>query len=128
MLNWRYCDRFESNVEVLIARQGGELVGFLALSVNPHRRASILDLFGRKLEEVGLPLLHAAIEVCRRTNVICLEGYCSETSELKPIFQGAGFRARERAARVVAYAKAGGKVGIRTSNVTWPLGQAELHA
>jgi hypothetical protein len=128
MLNWRYCGRFESNVEVLVARHGGELLGFLAFTVNPHERASILDLFGRNLEEVGLPLLSAAIEVCHRKNVVCLEGYCSETSELKAIFHDAGFRAREMTARVVAYAKASGPFGLQTSSLSWPLGQAELNA
>src|ERR1700722_17123209 len=128
VLNWRYCDRFESNVEVLIARNKGELVAFLACVVDPDGRASILDLFGQNLEEAGLALLGAAIELYRRKNAFCLEGYCSETSELKRVFKAAGFRARERAARVVAYAKPGGRYGIQTSSVSWPLGQAEMYA
>jgi len=128
LLNWRYCDRFESNVDVLIARSKGDLVAFLACAVDPDGRAAILDLFGRSLEDAGLPLLGAAIELCRRKSAFCLEGYCSEASELKAVFKAAGFRARERAARVVAYAKPGGRYGIQTSSVSWPVGQAEMYA
>jgi len=128
LLNWRYCDRLDSKVDVLIACQGGELLAFLAFEISAERRAAILDLFGRNLDVAGLPLLGAAIEACRRQNVVCLEGYCSDASELKALLQAAGFRARERAARVVVYAKPGEPAGMLSSKMTWPLGHAELGA
>jgi GNAT superfamily N-acetyltransferase len=127
LLNWRYCDRADSQVEVLIARRGGELLAFLAFSVyerHGHKRACLCDLFGQELQKAGTALLDAAIEVCRRMNVVCLEGHCSETSELRPLFEAAGFRAREVTARVVPYAKA----GVLDSLLAWPMGQAELLA
>jgi hypothetical protein len=127
ILNWRYRGRPQVKVDVLTARRNGELAAFLALIVyenHGHKRASICDLFGRDLEETGLALLSAAIEACRRKNVVCLEGHSSETSDLKPIFLAAGFRPREIAARIVAYAKP----GILKSQEPWPVGQAELVA
>jgi hypothetical protein len=131
LLNWRYRKRPDVKTDVLAARQGGELLSFLAFIVYEEtkglKRALIGDLFGRQLSEAGLALLDGMIEMCRRKDVVCLEGYCSETSALKPLFEAAGFRARERAARVVAYAKSGAwNGGILNSKVSWPMGPAEV--
>jgi hypothetical protein len=129
LLNWRFCDRFESNVEVLVARKSGDLLAFLAFIVSPEKRASILDLFGRNLADTGLTLIDAATEICHRRNVTCMEGYCSDASELKPLFESARFRARETAARVVAHAKSDDSGGsILNRSIVWPLGAAELNA
>jgi len=133
VLNWRYRMRPEAKIDVLVALRGGELLAFLAFIVYEEgeelTRALIGDLFGHLLPEVGLVLLDAMIEICRRKNVVCVEGYCSEISPLKPLFEAAGFRARERAARVVAYAKSGEPNGsILNSRVAWPVGQAEVIA
>jgi hypothetical protein len=133
LLNWRYRMRPEVKIDVLVARQGGELLAFLAFIVYEDRkglaRALIGDLFGRRLPEAGSALLDGMIEMCRRKNVVCLEGYCSEGSALKPLFEAAGFRARERAARVVAYENPEASSGrILNSSVSWPVGQAEVIA
>lgn len=124
VLNWRYRERPDAEVDVLVARERGEVLAFLALMVNPKQRASILDLFGRELNRAGRPLLGAAIQICRKKNVLCLEGHCSEASELRLLFEAAGFRAREVTARVVPYAKK----GVLESVVRWPMGQADLLA
>lgn len=108
LLNWRYRQRHDpeiSGVDVLVARCSGELVAFLIVVAYRHGRASISDLFGQRLEEVGLPLLSEAIAVCRRKKLIGIDGCCSEKSELQKLLKAAGFRARERAARVVGYAR-----------------------
>jgi hypothetical protein len=129
LLNWRYRHRSDLDIQVLVARRAGELLALLAFIIYPENRASVLDLFGRELSTAGLPLLGAAVEFCRRRKVFCLEGYCTDASELKPLFEGAGFRAREKAASVVAYAKSGELSGRNwSSSVSWPLGHAELNA
>ena len=128
-LNWRFRERPGAEVRVLIAREGGELLAFLAFFVYGGRRALICDLFGRKLEEAGPALLSCAIEQCRRNDVACLEGYCTQNSALRALFESAGFRAREHAARIVAYARSGEfSGGILGSAAGWPVGQAELNA
>lgn len=126
LLRWRYRERPEEDVRVLVARRNGELLAFLAFIIYPNERATILDLFGRELNEIGLALLDAALDECRRKDVVCLEGYSSDTSGLKAIFRAAGFSARERAARVIAYSKPNGSLG--GMQVSWPFGQAELFA
>lgn len=129
LLNWRYRHRSDPNIQVLVARRSGGLLAFLAFIIYPENRASVLDLFGRELSSVGLPLLSAAIELCRLRKVFCLEGYCTDSGELKSVFEAAGFHAREKAASVVAYAKSAGLPGSHwSSSVSWPLGHAELNA
>jgi hypothetical protein len=127
LLNWRYHKNPELRIEMLVARRKGELLAFLACGVFNDNRAVVYDLFGLELQEVGLALLYAAIEMCRRENVVCLQGYCSDTSALKPLFEAAGFRARERAARVVAYTRSEDQAGrFLNSSLPWRLGQAEV--
>lgn len=125
-LNWRYRDNALSKVRVVLARQGGELVAFLAFSIEAERTATIHDLFGRNLDQAGLPLLDAMIDACRQEEAVRIDGCCSETSELGPLFRTIGFRRRERAATVFAYAKPGAMSHILISQESWPLGQAEL--
>jgi len=127
LLNWRYRDSFDSNNEVLVAREGGELVAFLALNIyelHDQKRACISDLFGRKLNQTGLALIDAAIEMCHQRNIVCLEGHCSETSELMQLFEAFRFRPRELTARVVPYVKS----GRQDASLCWPLAQAEVLA
>ena len=128
LLNWRFRKRSDVKFEVLVARRGGELLAFLVFLEYGEGRASIWDLFGHQLPEAGAALIDATIEMCRKKKVVCLEGHCSETSALKPLFEAAGFRARERTARVVAYAKSGKSNGsILNSAVSWPAGPAEVN-
>ena len=105
LLNWRYRQNPGwSDCEVLVARQKGELLGFLVLWVS-NNRAYILDLFSLQLLVVGPALLEAAIDRCNHRNVGSLHGFCSNESELRPTLLRMGFRSRERNARVVAYEK-----------------------
>jgi len=127
LLNWAYRKRSGVKFEVLVARRKGELLAFLAFIVYGDKRAAIFDVFGLELAETGPALLEATIEICRREGIICLQGYCSETSALKPLFEAAGFRPRERAARVVSYVNSGElAASILTSGSPWPVGQAEV--
>ncbi|MGO9085981.1 MAG: hypothetical protein ACLQBK_12195 [Candidatus Sulfotelmatobacter sp.] len=127
VLNWRYRTNPELTFRVLMARRAGELLGFLALLIHGDKRASICDLFGRSLSDAGPALLEAAIENCRKENVDCLQGFCSTTSDLRPLFEGAGLRRRERAVSIVAYDKPDGPAGqVLNSAVRWPVGLAEV--
>jgi len=125
-LNWCYRDNPGSNTRVLVARQAGELVGFLALSVEGGR-ALILDVFGLDPSLAGTELLDAAIEMTRREKVSSLSGFCSAQSDLKKLLNSFGFRPRERTARVVAYEKPGVVTGpLLTPGLRWNFGQAEI--
>ncbi len=127
LLNWRYRKNPVHAVRVLVARKAGELLGFLAFIVFGERRASICDLFVQDSSDAGIALLEAMIQSCRQENVNCVQGYCSETSSLRPLFEKVGLRRRETAVRVVAYAKPDG-LGSRALNsgLRWPIGQVEV--
>jgi hypothetical protein len=128
-LNWRFRERPGPPVQVLVARQRGELVAFLAFFIYRGKRALICDLFGHKVQEAGRALVAAAVELCRKKGVACLEGYCAQNSEHRSLFEAAGFRARERAARVVAYTRSGeSSAGMVSSSNCWTVGQAELNS
>ena len=104
-LNYRYRENPEFEHRVLVARRSGELLAFAVFVVESDGIGCLVELFGRQLSEVGPPLLEALIDVCRREDIPAVCGYCSEGSELKSPFKASGFRPRETAARVVAYAK-----------------------
>jgi hypothetical protein len=125
-LNWRYRKNPVFDLRVLVARRKGELVGFLSYLLFA-RRASIVDVFGRDLAQVGITLLEAAIAECRRRNLTSLEGYCSPESELSRLFKEIGFRLRHRAVLIVAYAKPGDPLGAQlSSDLNWAFNQVEI--
>jgi len=122
-LTWRYRSTPGSSFRVLVARRAGELWGFLAFRVLENR-ASIMDLFGMHLSDVGSDLLGALIDVGRREGLACLEGYLSEDACLNSVFARAGFRPRERAARIVAYTKPASS--ILNSGARWSFGGCDI--
>jgi|HubBroStandDraft_1064217.scaffolds.fasta_scaffold00153_25 hypothetical protein len=125
-MTWRYQKNPAWKSRVLVARRAGELVGFLTF-VTFGERASIVDIFGRPPAEMALPLLHTMIDLCRREKRGCIEGYCSDASELSAFFKQAGLRRRERAARVVAYSKGNEKVRAQLhSGLRWAFSQVEI--
>lgn len=125
-LNWRYRKNPSLKFHVLVARKAGELVGFVSYILFDER-ASIVDVFGHHLPDVGVTLLEAVVDNCRKANLTCLEGYCSQASELKSVFERVGFRLRERAARVVAYARPEDPINsLLRSDVRWCFSQVEI--
>ena len=104
-LNYRYRENPELKHRVLVARRRGELLAFLVFVLESDSIATLVDLFGLELCQVGTPLLEALIDICRRENTHAVHGYCSEGSELKSLFKSSGFHPREKAAGVVPYAK-----------------------
>ncbi len=103
-LKWRYRFSAGPKFRILVARRAGELLGFLAF-LTLDKRATVMDLFGFQLPDVGSNLLDALIDLGCREGLSCLEGYLSEANWLKSVFARAGFRPRERAARIVAYSE-----------------------
>jgi hypothetical protein len=125
-LNWRYRKNPPWESRVLVARRAGRLLGFLTF-VLFDGKASIVDIFGLPLSETAIPLLNAAIKLCSAEGRDSIYAYCSDASELGSFFQKAGFSRRERAARVVAYAKANDPIGPRlVSGLRWSFSQAEI--
>jgi hypothetical protein len=125
-LTWRYRENPAWKSRVLVARRAGELRGFLTF-VTFGDRASIVDIFGCPSSEVALPLLQAMIDLCSREDRMCIEGYCSEASELGTFFQRAGLRPRERAARIVAYSNPNGQTHPQlNSGLRWAFSQVEI--
>jgi hypothetical protein len=114
-LNWRYREDplaakslpngNTGEYRIVLARVAGELLAFATFFVQSDGIASIVDLFGDRLPDVGAALLEAVIEMCRQQNLQAVHGFCSEESELNQLFKSAGLRARETVARVVAYEK-----------------------
>jgi hypothetical protein len=104
-LNYRYRENPEFEHRVLVARRGGELLGFAVFVAESDGIASLVELFGWELCQVGPLLLDALIGICRRQKIRAVCGYCSEGSELMSAFKMSGFRPREKTARVVAYSK-----------------------
>jgi hypothetical protein len=136
-LNWRYRDDplaaeclpngNTGRYRILLARVAGELLGFAAIFVQSDGIASIVDLFGDRLPDVGAALLEAVIEMCRRLNLHAVHGFCSEGSELNQLFKRAGLRARETAARVVAYEKSTDATArILRPDLRWAFSQVDL--
>jgi hypothetical protein len=104
-LNYRYRANPECEHRVLVARRGGELLAFVVFVVESNGIASLVELFGRELSQVGPLLLDAVIGICRHENISAVCAYCADSSELQSALRASGFRPREKTARVVVYAK-----------------------
>jgi hypothetical protein len=125
-LIWRYQKNPGLRSRILVARRAGELQGFLTF-LTFGDRASIVDIFGYPSSGTTLPLLQATIDLCRRENRVCIEGYCSDASELKTLFKQAGLRRRERAARIVIYSKENGHIRPPLNpGLRWTFSQVEI--
>lgn len=136
-LNWRYLEDPMASLclpngtagkyRTFVARRAGELKAFLTFYIQPDGIAVLVDLFGLDLPETGLPLIDAAVQVCRREHVSCFHGFCSDDSELKPLFMRTGFHRRERNARVVAYARQADATFLQPSApIRWTFSQVEV--
>jgi len=111
----------------LVARRAGELVGFVVFRDQTDNLIAITDLFGAQLESAGIPLIEAVIGVAKRNKMHGVYAYCVGGSELSRVLESAGFRPRERAARVVAYERTNGRAShYLTPGLCWPFSQVEL--
>jgi hypothetical protein len=112
---------------VLVARRAGELVAFLVFLSQLDNLVAIVDLFGSRLDTAARPLLEAVIEIAKQRKMHGVYGYCVAGSALSRVLESAGFRPRERAARVVAYEKVNGRGSAHlNSGLHWAFSQFEL--
>jgi len=136
-LNWRYVQDPMASLclpngatgkyQVLVARRGGELCAFIVFFIQSDGIASLVDLFGLELPQVGLTLLEAAVDICRAGGASSFHGFCSSDCELKPLFETLGFRPRERNSRVVAYTGSGPTaLNGSGSKMRWAFSQVEV--
>jgi hypothetical protein len=135
-LNWRYREDpwvakclpngNTGEYRMLLARIAGELLAFVIFFMQSDGIASIVDLFGDRLADVGTALLDAVIEMSRGQNIQALHGFCSEGSGLSHLFESVGFRPRETVARVVAYEKpTDANAQILRPDLVWAFSQVE---
>ena len=135
-LNWRYREDPLASVclptgtwgryEVLVARRSGELVAFVVFFLQEDGAACLVDLFGRDIDETGVDLLEAMIDLCRHEGVSSIHASCSEESELTSVIASTGFRRRERTSRVVAYVGAGDENQQLLKGQKWTFGKVEV--
>lgn len=135
-LNWRYLEDPLASLcsskdqigryQILLARRGGELKAFAAFLIQTDGIATLLDVFGIELLEVGPALLDAVVEICRKESASSLHGFCSTESELVPLFRRMGFTRRERNSQIVAYTKGDSALAGLPSGLRWMFSQIEV--
>ena len=114
-------------IKVLVARRRGELLASVVYCFQTDNLIGITDVFGTHILEVGRPLLEAVIEIGKRNKMGGVYAYGVEGGELSLLLRSAGFRPRERAARVVAYEKPNGRGREHLqSGLRWAFSQVEL--
>jgi hypothetical protein len=105
-LNWRYFDNPLQHFETLTARRNGELVSYVIISTTGSD-ASVVDLFGRDLDEVGPTLLQKLTELLQPRALQTIRALVAGDARLAAVFRRAGFSNRAPAARVVAFSASG---------------------
>src|SRR5208283_335035 len=105
-LNWCYRANPLQQFETLTARRNGELIAYVIISIT-HNDASVIDLFGRELEEVGPALLHNFVELLQPRRIETIRALVAEDARSTAVFRRAGFSHRAPAARVVAFSAPG---------------------
>ncbi len=119
-LNWRYRDDPLHEYVVIVARRAGRLLAFASLLVS-GADAFLVDLFGRSLPDVAVPLTAAATDMLRRTNVQTLHAFASDRSGLAELLRSVGFRYRSAGPHVVAYAAAKSDIRAALDTHAWDL-------
>jgi hypothetical protein len=104
-LNWMYRDNPLQKYEVLAARRSGALLAYIVYAVRGDD-AHVMEIGGAVGPEIGAALLAAVCETVHyaHPNVQAVSALLSAANEWIKGFERAGFRPREEAERVVAYA------------------------
>lgn len=115
-LNWRYADHPQQRFEVLAARRGGSLEGYLVFQQNQNR-AAVVDCFGEE-PEVRKDLIRSLAESARSRGceaidvpVLSAHALCNELKSL-------GFRPRESSPVIFLGRASKGMKGASTDS-TW---------
>ncbi len=137
VLHW-FCYQFPYNprllrngelekVRVAVARRAGELQGYVIYGAQLDDLVGIGDVFGTDLREVGRPLIEKVVEFARRNKANAVYAYSIPGTDLGRLLESAGFRPRERSARVVAYESPnGGNIKHLNPMQRWAFSQIEF--
>jgi hypothetical protein len=93
-LNWRYVDNPLARHEIVTARRGGHLVGYIVWTQNGED-ASIVDLFGEEDRKMVQRLIAEITALARERGVETLSVSMNEGHPWLSVFSEMGFRRRE---------------------------------
>ena len=124
-LNWRYRQDSLQQYQILVARQGGQLLGYVVFSV-AEEDGYLVDLFA--VPGARPVLLDAAVQQARNMPIQGLHAHISGNNELTSVFEMCGFRYRDEAERVVAYAHPGSDVSKLLGSSNWSFQRMDLLA
>jgi len=126
-LNWRYRDDPLLQYQVITARKGGNVEGFVIL-LKSGDDAYVVDLFGSNLDETAPALIDAAAAEHSKKKIQALHAFCPPNSPMAALLESCSFRHREASARVVAYTKPGSETNLllRRDTLKWSFTRADL--
>jgi hypothetical protein len=94
-LNWRYLTHLDSRYDILAARRGGQLIGYVVCTKSPED-AVVVDLCSAANEsDVIARLLGAAVEKYRVSGAATVSLNAGDAHPWQNVFERAGFRRRE---------------------------------
>jgi hypothetical protein len=105
-LNWRFLDHPQRRYEILTAREGKELKGYL-IFMEEGSDARIVDWFGEDVAEIRNSLVSHAVEILRGRNTETVSLPISASHPWRFELESLGFRARESQPIVTVENKAG---------------------
>ena len=127
-LNWRIRGDPLNEYHTLVARNSGELLGYVIYAVIDND-AKIIDLFGDLSGTTALELLDAVVRELRGSRIQTCQLFIEEQHSLAKMAREAHFEFRETSTRIVAYPQHG-VVPLSTEGVEsdWELTQLDLLA
>lgn len=96
-LNWRYLRHPEMKFQILTARKGGVLQGYLVFSRNGEN-AEITDWFAPEQPKLLVGMIGELVRRMRRERVITLSAFVQEADPQLPLLKAMGFWPRETSA------------------------------
>jgi hypothetical protein len=122
-LNWRYFGNSNTQNEILTARRGGKLVGYV-VSSRDLKDASIIDLGAMEQPGVVERLLAGAVERLRELGAATVSLNAGSMHPWNPLFARAGFQRRE-ASPIVASVAQGASISIADFATNWSVMRGE---
>ncbi|HUF91898.1 MAG TPA: GNAT family N-acetyltransferase [Candidatus Limnocylindria bacterium] len=103
-LAWRYLGHTAARHEILCARDGGALVGYLVFRPSAPQVLSIVDVVARAEPDVGAALIAGLVALGRARGIDALWATVLDGGPVEGLFPRCGFVPRERSPGVVVYA------------------------